>query len=114
MSPSDESVQRIKARLGTAEFDAQFEQQALSAADRILRHWFIRVPCSILALSNVAAIIEIIFVSAPPILSLISAIISMTLLTLEFGRIALGRKSFYFRFCLSGVPFRCQKTNRST
>ena len=110
MSPSDDSGQRITARPGTSEYDAQFEKQAQSAADGVLRHWFIRVPCAVFALGNVAAIIESIFVSAQPILSLIWSIVWMTLLTIECGSIALGRKSFYFRFCLSGVPFRSRIT----
>ena len=81
MNSCDDSVQRITARPGTAEFDAQFEQQALSAADGIFRHWFIRIPCAVFALGNVTAIIDSIFFSEQPTLRFILSL---------FGGVVIG------------------------
>jgi hypothetical protein len=94
---------RITARPGTPEYQRQFNQQALAAADAALRMWTVRVPCGLFAVMSVCLAFSFAahFRQSPLEHGLM--VIELLTVALETGSVALRGKSLYFRWLLSGV-----------
>jgi hypothetical protein len=95
----------ITARPGTDEYDCQFHDQALRAADAALRLWIVRIPCGLFALTGVAFLVALWIDGSASGVNLRGLTLWTSLAVLELANVALRGKLFYFRFLLSGAKF---------
>ncbi len=103
--PSDTMTGPITAKPGTAEYQQQFDKQALGAADSILRFRFVRVVCGLAAILFLTQPIQTFEfnVSWSDWISWFLFLIGTTLVGIDLGSVALFRKSFFLRYMMSGV-----------
>jgi hypothetical protein len=105
--------QRITARPGTPEYQRQFEQQALAAADASLRLPFVRIICGVFAIASGMAVILSLIDSSLTWKSCLENLLVSTPLAVELGLVAFVGKSLYLRFMLSGVRRCARGTGKS-
>jgi hypothetical protein len=98
---------RITAQPGTPEYQRQFEQQALAAADASLRLGLVRIACGVFAVMfgalAVDAVVDAVLDFSVRWTGRLVYAACLASLVVELARIALVARSRYLRFLLSGI-----------
>ncbi len=105
--------QRITASPGTPEYQQQFNQQALAAADASLRLPLVRIICGVFAIACVIMAVHSLFDLSLTWTSRLGDLLCFTPLAVEVALVAFVGRSLYLRFLLSGVRRCARGTGKS-